>query len=199
MTGGVATGKSTVADRLRGLGAAVLDADQMARDVVRLGEPATEEIRRVFGGGVFAPDGSLDRMALGEIVFNDRTRRAELEAIIHPRVRRRMREELERLRADGRVRVAVCDIPLLYETGMNLNTFDRILVVYAPFEAQKRRLVQRNALSREQAEARIRAQMPTEEKVRRADDVIDNSGDLEETMRQVERVWEEWQRLCESH
>ncbi len=198
LTGGVATGKSTVSRRLMELGAAVLDADQAAREVVEPGEPALEEIRAAFGPGVIASDGTLDRQALGEIVFNDKSRRSELEAIIHPRVRQRMDQALHRLKAEGRFQVVVCDIPLLYETGMSLARFDRVLVVYAPFEVQKRRLMNRNDLNEAQAEARIRAQLPTEEKARRADDVIDNTGELYETLRQVGEVWKEWLRLCAS-
>lgn len=198
LTGGVATGKSTVASYLQELGAIVLDADVYAREAVRPGEPALEEIRRAFGDEVILPDGSLDRARLARIVFSDERRRKELEAIVHPRVRSRMAAELADWRKRGTARVVVCDIPLLFETGIGREAFHRILVVFAPREVQKQRLMRRNGLSAEEAEMRIRAQIPTEEKVKQADDVVDNSGDLADTYRQVERIWKEWQRLCAS-
>lgn len=198
LTGGVATGKSTVASFLQQLGAVILDADVYAREAVRPGEPALEEIRRAFGDEIILPDGNLDRARLAKIVFHDVRRRRELEAILHPRVRSRMAAELAAWKTKGTARVVVCDIPLLFETGIGREAFDRILVVFAPREVQKERLMRRNRLSPEEAEMRIRAQIPTEEKVKEADDLVDNSGDLADTFRQVERIWKEWQRLCAS-
>ena len=147
---------------------------------------------------IIATDGTLDRRLLGQIVFKDATKRKQLENIIHPRVRQRMKADLETLKDEGKTSVTICDIPLLFETGMNLEAFDRILVVYATRERQKRRLMERNQLSEEEAELRIRSQIPTEHKVRRADDVIDNSGSLEDTLRQVDQIWDTWQRLISS-
>lgn len=195
MTGGIASGKSTVAQRLRELGAVVLDADQVARDVVDPGTPALQEIREFFGNRVIAEDGTLDRKVLADIVFADATRRSRLESIIHPRVREKMEADVAQLRAEGRTEVVICDIPLLFETGMSLDPFDRILVVYAPKEKQIRRLMERNGLTPEEAQLRLEAQWPTEEKVRRADDVIDNSGSIVDTLRQVDEVWSGWKKL----
>lgn len=197
LTGGVGTGKSTVARRLLELGAEVLDADRYAREAVAKGEPALEAIRRRFGDRVLLADGSLDRKALGAIVFRDEGARRDLEAIVHPEVRARMRRDLERLKRSG-ASVAVCDIPLLYETGYALDWVDGVLVVYAPEWLQKERVIARDGLSPDEAERRIRAQIPTEEKARRADWVIHNDGPLEATLAQVDAVWEEWMARCGS-
>lgn len=191
LTGGVATGKSTVVRRLKELGAAVIDADQLAREVVEPGEPALEEIRQRFGPEVIGEDGQLDRARLARIVFEDEEARKALEAIVHPRIRSRMRAKIEEFKAQGEP-VVVCDIPLLFETGVALDWVDRTVVVYAPKEVQLQRLMARNGLTLEEAERRIAAQMPTEEKARRADAVIDNSRGLEETFRQVDALWKEW-------
>lgn len=199
LTGGIATGKSTVARRLKELGARLIDADHLAREVVEPGEPAFEEIRARFGPEVIGPDGRIDRARLGEIIFRDEKAREDLESIIHPRVRQRIRTTIERLRQEGDDCVIVCDIPLLFETGAALEWVDRTLVVYAPKEVQRERLIRRSGLDPQEADRRIAAQLPTEEKVRRADDVIDNSGDLENTLQQVDRLWKEWMRACESH
>lgn len=193
LTGGVATGKSTVARRLRELGVPVIDADQLAREVVEPGEPALEEIRERFGPEVFDGTGRLDRARLAAIVFRDEKARKDLEAIVHPRVRSRMRAMIEELKQKGEP-VVVCDIPLLFETGVGLDWVDQTVVVYAPREVQKGRLIARNGITPEEAERRIAAQLPICEKARRADVVIDNSGSLEETFRQVDRLWKEWVR-----
>jgi len=193
LTGGVATGKSTVVRRLKELGAAVIDADQLAREVVEPGEPALEEIRQRFGPEVIGEDGQLDRARLARIVFEDEEARKALEAIVHPRIRSRMRAKIEEFKAQGEP-VVVCDIPLLFETGVALDWVDRTVVVYAPKEVQLQRLMARNGLTLEEAERRIAAQMPTEEKARRADAVIDNSRGLDETFRQVDALWKEWMR-----
>nr|WP_198409762.1 dephospho-CoA kinase [Limnochorda pilosa] len=194
VTGGVATGKSLVARFLEELGAAVVDADQLAREVVEPGEPALEEIRQVFGPGVLTPEGRLDRKALARRVFSDEGARRRLEAIIHPRVRRRMEEAVARLREAG-APLIVLEIPLLFEGGEPVRRLvDRVLVVTAPEAVQLERLRQRNGLTEAEARARMAAQMPLEEKVRRADYVVDNGGTPEETRRQVQRVWEAMRR-----
>lgn len=192
LTGGIATGKSTVSRRFAELGAEVIDADLIAREIVEPGEPALMEIHRLFGPSVIDEEGRLDRAALAEIVFRDAHARKKLEAIIHPRVRGRMRSRVERVKEEGRAPVVICDIPLLFETQVNLDWIDRTLVVYAPPDVQRERLMARNGLSEDEAERRIQAQIPVAEKVRRADYVIDNSGDLVETLKQVDRLWKEW-------
>jgi len=192
LTGGVATGKSTVVERLKALGAKVIDADRLAREVVEPGEPALDEIARTFGPGVIKADGTLDRARLGAIVFSDAAARKKLEAIVHPPIRRLMKERLDELRKDGAVRVVVCDIPLLFESKGSLELVDKVAVVYATPEQQIARLMARNGFTREEAARRVAAQIPTEKKLGWADYVIDNTGAPEATAAQVDRLWEEW-------
>lgn len=194
LTGGIATGKSLVAGFFREMGAAVVDADELAHQVTAPGEPALEEIRQVFGPGVFTPEGELDRRALGRLVFTDPAKRRELEGIVHPRVRQRLEEAVARLKAAG-APLIVLEIPLLFETGEPLlRLIDRVVVVTAPEAVQLQRLQARNGLSEAEARARMAAQMPLAEKVKRADYVVDNGGTPEETRRQVEQIWEAMRR-----
>lgn len=192
LTGGIASGKSTVAAMFAELGAVIVSADAIAREVVEPGEPALEEIRAAFGQEVFFPDGRLDRRRLGEIVFGDPERRRELEAILHPRIRARMWERIEAAVKDGRHVVA--EIPLLFESQASRALVDVTVVVYADRDQQLARLMCRDGLTREQAEARLSAQLPLEEKARMADYVIDNRQDLARTREQVRRLWEELTR-----
>lgn len=194
LTGGIATGKSLVAGFFREMGAAVVDADELAHQVTAPGEPALEEIRRVFGPGVFTPEGELDRRALGRLVFTDPAKRRELEGIVHPRVRQRLEEAVARFKAAG-APLIVLEIPLLFETGEPLlRLIDRVVVVTAPEAVQLQRLQARNGLSETEARARMAAQMPLAEKVKRAHYVVDNGGTPEETRRQVEQIWEAMRR-----
>jgi dephospho-CoA kinase len=186
LTGGIGTGKSAVARMLAELGAAVVDSDALAREVVAPGQPALAEIAAAFGPGVLAPDGSLDRRALGRIVFSDPAARRRLEAITHPRIREESARRVEAARAAG-YGVCVCDVPLLYEVGYDaLGLYDEIWVVTAPEEVQLARVRARDGLDEAAARARLAAQWPLALKVRRADRVIDNGGSLAETRRQVE-------------
>lgn len=189
LTGGIACGKSTVARMLVSRGARLVDADQIAREVVLPGSPALDEIASRFGPGVIQADGTLHRKKLGEIIFRDPEARKALESITHPRIRAIMRERMERYHREHPSGLVVVDVPLLYESGLD-KMFEEVMVVYIPQELQIERLMQRDGLSREQAESRIRSQMPIEEKKRRADYVIDNSGDLAETEAQVEEFWQ---------
>jgi dephospho-CoA kinase len=189
LTGGIACGKSTVSAMLTELGAYIVDADRVAREVVLPGEPALQAIVEKFGQAVLNEDGTLNRPALGGIVFGQAERLRELEAITHPAIRRRMREQMEqaeRLEADP---IVVADIPLLYETEQQ-SSYEGVIVVYVPHEVQRERLMNRNGLSAEEAERRIGLQMDIEQKRRLADWVIDNSGTLEETRKQVQQLWE---------
>jgi len=172
LTGGIATGKSTFAAALRALGVPVMDADQLAREVVAPGTPALQAIVDAFGPGVRAPDGSLDRKALGAMVFADPAARQRLEAITHPAIRRAMEAETARLAAAGHD-LAFYDVPLLYEVGLD-RAMALVVVVDAPREAQLRRLAARDGLGRTQGEARLAAQLPVAEKAARADVVVDN-------------------------
>ncbi len=188
LTGGIASGKSTVSQIFDRAGAVVIDADRIARQVVEPGNPAWNEIRAQFGRQVCKPDGTLDRERLGDMVFHQNHLRRQLEAIIHPRVRSQMDETLGKLALSRPDSVVVLDVPLLLETGMDKG-LDEVIVVYAPAAVQYRRLMLRNGFSADQAQARIDAQMPMTQKRSRATLVIDNSGDLAETEKQTMAIY----------
>lgn len=187
LTGGIASGKSTVAKILEDFGAVVIDADQLARQAVMPGEPAYQEIRREFGEGVIGKDGLLDRSALGAAVFADPGLRKRLEEITHPQIRKLAEKRLLELKKNG-AKAAFYMAPLLYEVGLD-NKMDEVWVVYVKEETQLRRLVERDRFSEAEAKRRIASQMPIEEKRKRAKVVIYNEGTLEETKRQVEKAW----------
>ncbi|HEX6988180.1 MAG TPA: dephospho-CoA kinase [Bacillota bacterium] len=190
LTGGIGTGKSRVARLLAELGAAVIDADAIARQVVEPGGAAYRSVVARFGSRILRPDGSLDRAALADIVFSDPDARRDLEALVHPAVRTESARRLAELeRSPQPPAVAVFDIPLLFEAG-RAGDFDQVWVVYAPDDVAVTRATARSGLSPEQIRARMRAQWPIAEKVRRADVVIDNSGDWAETAAQVRRAWQ---------
>lgn len=187
LTGSIASGKSTVTLMLRELGAPVVDADAIVHQVQQPGTPVAQAIAREFGPEVIRPDGSLDRAALGRIVFADPARRKALEGIVHPAVRERMWQEIERYRAEGRPAV-VLDIPLLYESGWD-RLVDEVWVVYVDPATQRERLIARDRMTPEEADRRIAAQMDLEQKRSRAHRVIDNRGTEAETRAQVARAW----------
>ncbi|HBG04675.1 MAG: dephospho-CoA kinase [Geobacteraceae bacterium GWC2_58_44] len=189
LTGGIASGKSSVALLLERLGAAVVDADRLAREVVEPGEEALQRIAAAFGERVLNSDGTLNRAALGEIVFADQQARRTLEAITHPAIKRRAEERLARLREAG-VETAFYVAPLLFEAGRAAG-FSEIWVVYLERETQLERLMARDGLDREAALARMASQMPMEEKRRLGSRVIDNGGSREELEAQVLRLWRE--------
>ncbi|MCM3629066.1 dephospho-CoA kinase [Paenibacillus glycanilyticus] len=188
LTGGIATGKSTVAAMLVERGAMLVDADQVAREVVMPGEPALEAVASLFGQAVIHTDGTLDRKALGGIVFNNTELLERLEGILHPAIRSRMQKRIREYEEQNPHQLVVADIPLLYETGQ-VELYDGIMVVYVPQQLQLKRLMERNGLAEEEAVRRIGLQMDIEQKRNRADWVIDNSGSLEETRRQVDDFW----------
>jgi dephospho-CoA kinase len=188
LTGGIATGKSYVRARLASHGIPTLDADTLARDAVAAGSPGLAAVAARFGAEVLQPDGALDRRRLGALVFADAQARADLEAIVHPRVREATAAWLDRL-ADGGESLAVVDIPLLYETGRDRD-FDRVIVTSCPRSQQVARIVERDGLTPGDAEARIDAQWPTDEKVRRADFVVDTGGTFGDSNRQIDRIVE---------
>lgn len=185
LTGGIATGKSFCLGRFAALGVPTIDADQLAREVVAPGTAALEAIRARFGAAVIRDDGTLDRQALGAIVFAEDSARADLEAIIHPEVYRRI--SLWLANQPRGTRVAIADIPLLFETGHE-HDFDCVIVAACEPDEQLRRLMHRDALPVEAARARLAAQWPIAEKVRRADCVIHTDGSHLETERQVAEV-----------
>ncbi len=186
LTGGIASGKSTVARKLEQLGAFTIDADVLARDVVALGTEGLKAVVARFGNSVLAADGSLDRSALARVIFADPQARADLNAIIHPLVRERA-AELEAAAPVGAVVVHV--IPLLVETGQQ-DRFDAVVVVDTTGEEQLRRLTRRDGLTQTEAEQRVAAQASREERLGAATHVIDSSGPVRETMRQVDELWQ---------
>jgi dephospho-CoA kinase len=185
LTGGIASGKSTVSAILAGLGAVVVDADLLAREVVARGTPGLDAVVAEFGQQVLTPDGELDRPAMGAIVFADPAARKRLEAIIHPLVHRRGAELEAQAPADA---VVVHDIPLLAEGG-RAGSFDAVVVVDVPAEVQVERMVRDRGWSREEAESRIAAQATREDRLAIATHVIDNTGSLEELRARVEEVY----------
>lgn len=186
LTGSYGSGKSTVAEMMRSLGAAVIDADQIAHDVVQPGQPALDDIRRAFGPEVILPDGTLDRPALSRLVFRSPEKRRLLESIIHPRVRER---ELALLHLHRDHPLVVLNVPLLFENQME-SLCDLTCVVTVDETERERRLQRRDHATREHIQQRLQAQMPQDEKARRADLVIDNSGTPDATRRQVESILE---------
>lgn len=188
LTGGIASGKSTAAKILAGLGAEVIDADQLARDVVRPGEPAHRQIVATFGNSILNEDGTLNRAALGSIIFADPAARKRLEAITHPAIARHAEDSLADLRRRG-TELVIYMAPLLIEAGAT-DRVDEIWVVYIDRETQVQRLMQRDGLSEAEALERIASQMPMEEKRKRGRVVIDNRGTEAELVRQIREIWE---------
>ena len=185
LTGGIATGKSTVSETLRRLGCVVIDADQLARDVVVPGESALAEVAREFGD-VLTPDGALDRKKLAAVVFADPARRRRLEAILHPAIRARFDARLAALAGEGFAGIVVFDAPVMIESG-GYKHMDRLIVVATDEATQRARLVARDGDAAD-GERRIASQMPLAEKVALADYVIDNSGDRAATEARTREV-----------
>jgi dephospho-CoA kinase len=185
LTGGIGSGKSEVSRRLAALGAVLVDADAVAREVVEPGTPGLAAVVEEFGEQVLLPTGELDRERLGAIVFADDARRERLNAIVHPLVGRRMRELVEDAPADA---IVVYDVPLLTENDL-AGLYDLVVVVDAPVEEQVRRLTELRGMSEEAARARIAAQATREQRRAIADRVIDNSGTLESLYAQVDDLW----------
>lgn len=186
LTGGIAAGKSTVATRLAELGAVVLDADRVAREVVEPGEPALAAIAERFGAHVVV-DGALDRAALGTIVFADPDARRDLERITHPAIQSRVAERIA-AHADDPDAVVVYDVPLLVEARVP-HEFAAVVVAHAPAEQRIRRLVELRGVAQDEAERRVRSQATDAERLAVADVVIDTSGTIEETIAQTDALW----------
>ena len=194
LTGGIGSGKSEVARRLAGYGALIIDADRIAREVVEPGTPGLAQVVGQFGAAVLAGDGTLDRAALGEIVFSDAELRGKLNAIIHPLVGARIRELEQGADQDA---IVVEDIPLIAENDM-AGFFDLVVVVDVPPRIQEERLIRERELTRDQVAARMAAQASREQRLAIADLVLDNSGSLAELDRQVGDLWAELSRLARS-
>lgn len=191
LTGGIASGKSTVSKMLKAKGFTIVDADIAARKVVEPGEPAYEQIIEAFGEGILLEDLTIDRKKLGALIFADEALRMKLNSIVHPAVRAWMTREKDRAIENGEKTVFL-DIPLLFESRLTYMV-ERTILVYVDEETQLKRLMARNGLSEKEAQMRIRAQMPLSEKKALADAVIDNNGSPEETKQQLEKIVLDWQ------
>lgn len=187
LTGGIAAGKSTVSEALRALGAAVIDADRVGHEAYAPGTATHEAVVEAFGERVLAPDGTIDRRALGAIVFADPAQRERLQGIVWPRLRAILQERLAALAAQGTA-VAVIEAAVLLEAGWE-DLVDEVWTVQAPEETVMRRLMERNGLTADEARARIRAQLSNEERARRARVVIDNGGSVAEAQARVREAY----------
>lgn len=188
VTGGIAGGKSTVADMLAELSAPIIDFDRMAREVVEPGKPAFKEIVAHFGRRVMGPDGTLDRKRLSSIVFQDSEKRRELEGITHPRIVDRFMRRVRKMVQTHPGGIIQAVIPLLFEVHLE-HLVHKILVVYIPREVQIARLMKRDGITQEDAGRILNAQMPIHRKVEKADFVLSNEKSIEETQKAVEAVW----------
>ena len=189
LTGGIGSGKSTVAEMLHGKGARIIDADRLAREIVEPGQPALKEIVIEFGEEVVLADGSLDRKALGAKVFHNEAARKKLNEITHPYVINLTKELLEETEREGKHKVAVIDAPLLLEVGMQ-EMVDEVWLTALDEKIQLERVLQRDKLTPKEAKKRISSQMPLEEKKKYADRIIDTSGTIEETEAEINRLWQ---------
>src|SRR6187431_2513190 len=189
LTGGIASGKSTVAGRLAAHGAIVVDADQIVRDVQQPGSPVLSAISAEFGVGMIRPDGSLDRAALGGAVFGDAAAVKRLNAIVHPAVRAESARRFDEAFAADPGAVVVYDVPLLVEARVD-DPWDLIVVAHAPAEVRRQRLVRLRGMTEAAAAARIASQVPDEARLAIADVVIDTTGSLADTERQVDDLWD---------
>ena len=190
LTGGIASGKSTVSNWLISQGYPVVDADIAARKVVEPGMPALREITEAFGRDILLEDGTLDRKKLGAIIFSDEEKRQTLNAIVHPAVREWMRQETERAFSEG-ASVVIMDIPLLFESKLT-HMVEETVLVYVSMETQLKRLMDRDGYSEADALARIHAQMPIDDKRKLADYIIDNNGPVSETIEQVKEIMKQF-------
>lgn len=188
LTGGIASGKSTIARRLAELGAIVVDADAIVRDVQRAGSPVLDAIRAEFGPGVISADGELDRPALATIVFTDPAARDRLNAIVHPAVRAESQRRFDEALALRPGSVVVYDVPLLVEARVD-DPWDLVVVAHAPADVRRDRLQRLRGMSPDEADRRMSAQVADDRRLAIADVVIDTTGDLEHTREQVDRLW----------
>ena len=190
LTGGIASGKSTVSAYLRKKGASIIDADAIAHELLEPGKTLYEAYRQHFGEKILLPDGKLNRRAIGQQVFSDPVEREWIGAAAHPLIKQEICQWVKQYRAEKKSLI-VLDVPLLFESGWD-KMAEKVCLVYVEEKIQLERLMKRNGYGREEAEARIAAQMSLEEKKKRADCLIDNSGSLSSTLRQVDNLWKEW-------
>lgn len=194
LTGGIATGKSTISSFFKEEGIPVIDTDLIAHDLMKQGQKAYGEIIKVFGSEILNEDGEINRKALGKIVFNNEEKRLMLNRIVHPLVKEVVKEDIKRYQTDGH-KIIVIDVPLLFESGFD-DLCDKTLVVFTHYLIQLERLRKRDHLSKTEAEKRIKAQMRLEEKVLRADFVLDNSGNINATYKQFIELHHKIKKFC---
>jgi dephospho-CoA kinase len=190
LTGGIASGKSTVAKMFAELGAVVLDADQLARAAVRVGSPCWQRLKDFLGDAFFAADGELDRRKLRLHIIADDNSRAEVNRILHPAIMATMEQQFQHSRKLHPHQPVIFDVPLLFEARM-AHHFDTIILAYVPAEVQVERLMARDGISRQEAEQSLTMQLPIEQKKQWAHKIVDNTGDLENTRQQVVSIWQE--------
>ncbi len=194
LTGGIASGKSTVSQYLKSLGAVIIDADVLARELVKPQKEAWEEIITTFGRDIVDEQGLLKRKKLGSLVFNSAQAREELNSILHPKIIQGTKEMIRGYKKKN-IPVVIVDAPLLIEAGMTA-LVDEVWLVAVPEEIQIERVMQRDEISREAAEGRLKSQMPLKDKLKYADRVIDNSGEVAETKKNVDELWD---KICKCH
>lgn len=190
LTGSIASGKSTISQLLEDKGFHIIDADLVARKVVEPGTSTLIEISKQFGNEVIHPDGTLNREALGTLIFHNPSKRKQLNELMHPAIRQEMLAQRDQLKKQG-METIIMDIPLLFESKLQ-HFVEKILVVSVTEDIQLERLIKRNSLSEEEAKVRISSQLPVSEKEKAADAVIYNNGSIEESKIQLERILEEW-------
>ena len=187
LTGGIASGKSTASEILRGFGAIIIDADVLARKVVEPGQPALEKIVQTFGENILKKDGTLNRKTLGEIVFQDEKKLKVLNSIVHPAVYRMTEKLFQKEKEKGKERI-IYDCPLLIEEHL-IDMVDEVWLIYVNRENQLKRLMERNHLTKKQAMSRIKSQLPLEEKKKYVDILIDNNGNLSDLQERLRKLW----------
>lgn len=197
LTGSIASGKSTVAKKLKELGLPIVDADEIARQVVEPGTPTLKKIVEAFGEDALTEEGAMNRQKIGSIIFGDEEKRKVLNSIIHPAIRQEMLRQRDAY-LEGGAHAVVMDIPLLFESQLQ-HFVEKILVVSVSEDTQLERLMARNKFTEEEAKARIASQLPMSMKEQGADAVIDNNGTLEETERQLQEILENWNVMPFSH
>lgn len=193
LTGGIASGKTSVADYLAKLGAEIIDADIVARDVVAYGSPALKEIENTFGPGVLQLDGTLNRTKLGSLVFDNPDALAKLNAIMHPKISEKINEKITQYK-ESQVKVVILVAPLLIEVGL-YKQVDKVWLVHLDPQTQLNRVMKRDNLTKEDAQKRINSQLPESERLKYAHEIIDNSGSWEKTCDQILKLWNTYSKL----
>ncbi|MGM7720884.1 dephospho-CoA kinase [Metabacillus sp. Hm71] len=194
LTGGIASGKSTVSNIFKKAGIRVIDADKISREVVEVGQPAYKQIIETFGEEILHEDLTLHREKLGALIFSDETKRKQLNEIVHPAVRQEMLKQTQEEK-ERQAKAVILDIPLLFESSLTYMV-DKTVLVYVNEDTQLKRLMERNGFSEEEAMMRINSQMPLKDKVKLSDEIIDNNGSIEETTIQINKLLMKW-GICE--